>query len=261
MNIAKNHFPDTSLLVTHYNRSASLERLLKSFIDAGCSFAAITVSDDCSKPEHLDKLKELAGVYDFQLVTTPKNGGLGNNINKGQDAVETPYTLYVQEDFTADKNFAPHFIDAIAIMNARPELDVARFYAYTKYPYLKDIGKGFSEMIFSPWKSGYTKFYEYSDHPHLRRDTFFERFGRYAEGLNPEQTEYRMMFSFLQNKGKGIFYNEINTLFHQINTSTEPSTMKRSNILRSDNPVIATVRHIYRHIKFNYDYWFLKSRY
>ena len=260
MNTAKNHFQNTSLLVTHYNRSASLERLLNSFIDAECSFASIVVSDDCSKPEHLDKLKEQSGVYGFHLITTPKNGGLGNNINKGQDAISTDYTLYVQEDFTADKEFAPHFIDALNFMNSRKELDVARFYAYTKYPYLKDIGKGFSEMQFNPWAKGYTKFYEYSDHPHLRRNTFFERFGRYAEGMNPEKTEYQMMFSFLQNKGKGIFYNDYNSLFHQINTSTEPSTMKRSNILRSENPVIAALRHLYRHIKFRYDYLFLKSR-
>jgi glycosyltransferase involved in cell wall biosynthesis len=92
-------FQDTTLLITHYNRSESLERLLTSFEDLNCRFGDIVVSDDGSKPEHLTKVKSLANRFNFTLVTTPVNKGLGNNINKGQDAVKTPYTLYVQEDF------------------------------------------------------------------------------------------------------------------------------------------------------------------
>src|SRR4051812_31264401 len=105
------YFPEITLLVTHYNRSSSLERLLSAFRQLGCRFDGIVVSDDGSKPEHLEKLKALQPVYNYQLITTPKNGGLGNNINKGQDAVKTKYTLYVQEDFEPATISPAHLLD------------------------------------------------------------------------------------------------------------------------------------------------------
>src|SRR5581483_5614559 len=93
------YFPSVTLLITHYNRSSSLERLLAHFRQLGCTFGEIIVADDASKPEHIDKIKSLQPLYLFRLLTVPQNGGLGRNLNRGQDAVKTPYTLYVQEDF------------------------------------------------------------------------------------------------------------------------------------------------------------------
>ena len=77
-----NYFSDVTLLVTHYNRSRSMERLLHSFRNLNISFGDIVVSDDGSKPEHLDYLKSLQSSLNFRLITTEKNKGLGNNINK-----------------------------------------------------------------------------------------------------------------------------------------------------------------------------------
>src|SRR5215217_1207972 len=102
-------FDDVTLLITHYNRSQSLEQLLKSFAVLHCKFEDIVVSDDGSKPEHIDYLHTLQRQFEFRLITTPKNRGLGNNINKGQDAVQTPLTLYVQEDFTPALIFPEKF--------------------------------------------------------------------------------------------------------------------------------------------------------
>ena len=93
-------FGEVTLLITHYNRSQSLEQLLLSFEALNCRFGDVVASDDGSKPEHIDYLLQLQKKHDFRLITTPENRGLGNNINKGQDAVHTPLTLYVQEDFT-----------------------------------------------------------------------------------------------------------------------------------------------------------------
>lgn len=254
------HYKDVTLLITHYNRSGSLERLLKSFRDQGFTFDGIVVSDDGSKPEQVENLKKLQPVYGFNLVTTPKNKGLGNNINKGQDAVQTPYTLYVQEDFIPFEIFAEKLGNALDSMNERPELDMARFYAYFKYPFLKPYKNGFSDMKFSPWPFywGYKKFYCYSDHPHLRRSNFLQKFGRYPEGVKGDVTEYRMMMSFLKNKGKAIFYDDFKGLFDQVNSSAEPSTMKRNYWREADNPLVTFARHVYRHLKFNYDYHFMK---
>lgn len=255
-------FENVSLLITHYNRSGSLERLLGTLQEIECSFEDIIVSDDGSKPEHLSKLHEMQGIYNFRLVTTPVNKGLGNNINKGQAAVTTPYTVYIQEDFIPSATFPAHFKDALDIMQKEPEIDMIRFYGFFKYPYLKPFKKGFSTMIFSPWPwyRGYKKFYYYSDHPHLRRTSFPEKFGKYAEGVKGDVTEYRMMMSFLRKKGKALLFEDFHSIFSHDN-SDEPSTMVRSDWRRSNNFVIAAVRETYLSLKFikhNFDLLFMR---
>ena len=252
------HFGNVTLLVTHYNRSRSLERLLQSFKKLGISFGAIVVSDDGSEPSHLDYLKLLQKGLDFRLITTEKNKGLGNNINKGQDAVTTAYTLYVQEDFDPMPAFAGHFADGLTIIDERKDIDLVRFYAYTNYPYLQPVGNGFSLMLFAIWKPGYRKFYAYSDHPHLRRSNFLQKFGRYAEGKKVEKTEYLMMMSFLRKKGKAVIYKNIHELFEQKNSPAEPSTVRRNFFRESQGWIITGMRHLYRHLKFNFDYLFGK---
>ncbi|TGD81166.1 glycosyltransferase [Hymenobacter wooponensis] len=246
-------FPEVTLLITHYNRSKSIERLLRNFADLGVTFGDIVVSDDGSKPVHQNALQELQKQFQFRLITTPVNKGLGNNLNKGQDAVTTPYTLYVQEDFVPSKQFTPHFQDAYAIMQKAEDIDIVRFYAYYAYPYLKPYGQGFSEMLYKPWYLNTTKIYHYSDHPHLRRSSFMEKFGRYKEGIKSDRTEYLMCLSFIQNYGKGLFYDNFNDLFTQENSAEEPSTVTRSNWRNSDNFLIAMIRMAFRQVKYNYD--------
>ncbi|QQL50884.1 glycosyltransferase [Mucilaginibacter ginkgonis] len=255
-------FDTITLLVTHYNRSKSLERLLKSFVDRNITFGDVVVSDDGSNEEHLSYMRAMQEVYKFRLITTPQNRGLGNNINKGQDAVTTPLTIYVQEDFEPVKDFGKHLADALTIINERPDVDIIRFYAYFLYPFLKPYKFGFSEMIFKIWLPGYRKFHVYSDHPHLRRSNFFEKFGRYAEGLKGDKTEFLMSMSFTKHKGKAMFYEDFKGLFEQINTDAEPSTMTltRSNFRQSNNPFIAFGRAIYRNVKHTYDYLTFKRR-
>lgn len=248
-----NLFSDVSLLITHYNRSSSLERLLQTLKDQEISFGEIIVSDDASQPLHLDYIKSLHNKFDFTLITTPVNKGLGNNINKGQAAVKTPYLLYIQEDFVPLPKFLGAFKDALQFMRERSELDIVRFYAYSSFPYLKPFQKGFSEMLYQPWYLETQKIYMYSDHPHLRRSTFAERFGTYTEGIKSDKTEYEMCVSFIQNNGKGLFYNDFSSLLSQENSSAEPSTVKRANWRQSSNPLVAMVRSVYRVIKYNYD--------
>ena len=250
------YFPTITLLVTHYNRSQSLERLLQAFRKQDITFGSIVVSDDGSKPEQVEKLKDLVPNYQFNLVTTPQNRGLGNNINKGQDAVNTPYTLYVQEDFDPFPGYGKHLQDALAIMNERADVDLMRFYAYFKYPYLKPYRNGFSEMNFKIWYPGYKKFHVYSDHPHLRRTTFFQKFGRYAEGIKGDRTEFLMNLSFIKKKGKAMLYEDFKGLFDQVNSSDEPSTMTRSDMRQSNNPLIVLARAVYRNVKHTWEVLF-----
>ncbi|WDF53682.1 glycosyltransferase [Mucilaginibacter sp. KACC 22063] len=244
-------FPEVTLLITHYNRSRSLQRLLKTFADQGFVFGGIVVSDDGSKPEHLEYIKNLKTNFEFDLITTPVNKGLGNNINKGQDAVKTPLTLYVQEDFEPKPAFAEHFKDALTFFKEDPTWDIARFYAYFSYPYKKPYKNGFSEMLFksSIFYGNHLKFYVYSDHPHLRRSNFLEKFGRYPEGIKGDRTEFLMAASFIKHKGRGLFYDNFNDLFYQKNSSDEPSTMNRADWRESKNPVALTARYFYLRFK------------
>lgn len=252
------YFKDVTLLITHYNRSSSLERLLKKFKEQDVTFGDIVVSDDGSQPLQVENLRRIQLLHSFTLVTTPKNQGLGNNINKGQDAVKTALTLYVQEDFIPKVDFVSIFSNAISYLSERKDLDIVRFYSYFKYPFLKPYKDGFSEMKFnaSPMFWGVKKFYAYSDHPHLRRKNFFVKFGRYLEGVKGDITEYRMMMSFLKHKGKGLFYEDFKGLFDQENSEEEPSTMARNKLRNSDNIFITAIRNVYRNVKFNFDYHF-----
>lgn len=256
MNSISYYFNDLTLLITHYNRSRSLERLLQSFQQLNCHFDAIIVSDDCSKPEHLQYIEKIQQQYPFQLITTPKNKGLSNNINKGQDAVTTIYTLYVQEDFDPTPAFPQNLQTALEIMQERKDFDMVRFYAYFKYPLLLPYKNGFSEMKFNIWKPGYKKFYQYSDHPHLRRNNFLQKFGRYIEGIKSDKAEYLMMLSFLKKKGIGLFFEDFKQLFIQKNSAEEPSTVKRDYLSSAQNTFIGMVRAFYRNIKLNIHYLF-----
>lgn len=243
------YFEDVSLLITHYNRSHSLERLLQAFKEQEITFREIIVSDDCSEPAHQSRLKELQKLYYFCLIGSPQNKGLGNNINKGQDAVSKPFTLYVQEDFIPIAGFAPHLKNALHLMQGNKKLDIIRFYAYFSYPCLKPYQQGYSEMVFSPWTISHLKFYFYSDHPHLRRSSFLQKFGRYPEGIKGDLTEYKMAISFLKHKGKGLFYNQFNTLFDQLNTPEEPSTMNRRSWRQNKKLLTQLARAFYLKIK------------
>ena len=241
------HFSEVTLLITHYNRSTSLERLLQTFKNLDCSFGNIIISDDGSKTEHANKLLALRETYHFELITTPQNKGLGNNINKGQEAVKTAYTLYIQEDFVPKQSFPEHFSDALKFMEQDESLDTVRFYSYFKYPYTKPFGKGYSEMIFknSIWYGNHLKFYYYSDHPHLRRSNFLQKFGKYPEGIKGDKTEFSMALSFIKKKGKGLLYDDFTGIIDQVNSNNEPSTMQRSKWRESEHIFARIARTLY----------------
>lgn len=250
------HFRNVTLLITHYNRSSSLERLLAEFANLNVSFFDIIVSDDGSKKEHVDYLEQLKSRFQFTLITAPKNSGLGHNINKGQDAIKTPYTLYVQEDFIPLDSFPLHFENGLKIMDEDEETDSVRFYSYIRYPHLKPFKYGFSQMIFDKWSLNLDKATMYSDHPHLRRTTFMKKFGRYTEIKKSDQTEYDMMISFIKNKGKAYFFDDYKSVFDQVNSESEPSTVKRNYWRNSNLLIIPAIRQLYRQFKFNYSYFF-----
>lgn len=250
-----------TLLITHYNRSSSLERLLRSFQGLNLHFYEIVVSDDGSQPEHLNQLDQLKEKFGFKLICSDKNRGLANNINKGQRAVNSPYTLYVQEDFIPGNQAVQRLKDGLELMKEDARIDLVRFYAYHRHPYLKPLENGFSEMLFNFWSLGYWQFWCYSDHPHLKRSNFLQKFGDYPEGINSDRAEFKMAISFLQKKGTAIIHEDFRNTFVQKNNNLEPSRVSRKKIRQylqqtSFFPV-KFFRAIYRNIKFRMDYLFL----
>jgi glycosyltransferase involved in cell wall biosynthesis len=254
-------FGEIALLITHYNRSLSLERLLRSFEERHIGFNEIIVSDDGSKPEHIRHLEELKTRFGITLVLAAKNGGLANNINKGQRAVKSPYTLYVQEDFIPTERFRQSLTHGLALMQEDPKIDLVRFYAYRKHPYLEPVKNGFSEMKFYFWRLNTAQFTCYSDHPHLRRSNFLEKFGDYKEGIKSDRAEFRMVIQFLQHKGKSLIHDDYRDIFVQENSAQEPSQVARKKVRQqlqlSDSVMISIIRSIYRNIKYRLDYFFL----
>jgi glycosyltransferase involved in cell wall biosynthesis len=242
-------FPGTTLLITHYNRSRSLERLLGKLTELKCNFDDIVVSDDASADRHQEKLKGLQDEYHFNLVTTPINKGLGNCLNKGQDAVKTPYTLYVQEDFQPSALFPPRLANALEIMEERTDLDYIRFWSLYRFPCLKPYRDGFAEMFYNPWNMNHLSFFMYSDNPHLRRSNFFEKFGRYQEGTVGDITEHNMCIRFIQRNGKGLFYEDYASLFEHEHLAGEPSTFNRAGWRQSRHPFFLLLRAIYLRYK------------
>lgn len=250
-------YNQVSLLITVYNRSLSLERLLKSFSDLNISFGEIIVSDDCSKEEHLTKMKELQTYFNFKLLLANENRGLSNNINKGQAAVTKPFTLYIQEDFVPKDMFEDKFSEALSVMESINSIDTIRFYAYFSYPYTEQFNQSFDEMIFHPSviKWDHLKFYMYSDHPHLRRSNFCEKFGPYQEGIHSDKAEFEMCLSYIMNRGRGLLVKNFSLIFDQRNSPDEPSTIGREPWKEKKSIPIAILRHIflvYRFMKNTY---------
>jgi glycosyltransferase involved in cell wall biosynthesis len=240
-------FDRVTLLITHYNRSKSLEHLLKRCAEEGLTFEEVIVSDDGSKPEHLAFVKNLRDKFNFKLVTSPVNKGLGNNINKGQDAVKTPYTLYVQEDFEPTAHFALNFPNAIKLMDEEA-WDLIRFYTFpwAPFPYLKNYKLGYAKMLFkrSLWYLNHLKFRIYSDHPHLRRSTFLQKFGRYLEGERGDPTEYNMCMEFIKKGGKALMFKGPDLFLHE-HGAIEPNTMVRNKWKLSNSVLIKSLRSLY----------------
>lgn len=249
MSSSSTHFSEISLLITHFNRSRSLERLLSKIREHGISFQEIIVSDGGSDEKHLAYTQELQLQYGFTLLTSPENKGLGNSINVGQDAAKTPYILYIQEDFVPKKNIIPVLKDGLQIMEEESKWDLVRFYAFpwARHPYLKPYKKGFAEMKFylAPWYSNHTKFFSYSDHPHLKRKSFPEKFGRYYETLSGDVTEMKMCRSFIRNNGNGLYYENDSELFEHDNPEEEPGQVRETQLKHQNLRNIPVLRWVY----------------
>lgn len=248
-----NTFPekieDLTLLITHFNRSQSLKRLLDSLQKHNICVEEIIVSDGGSDNDHLSIVKTLQEEFGFTLLTSEVNKGLGNTINMGQDAVQTKFILYIQEDFVPKAIFGSVLRKGLDIMKHEDTWDLVRFYSFpwSPFPYLQPYRDGFYKMVFSlsPWYLSHLKFHVYSDHPHLKRRTFPDKFGRYLETQNGDVTEMNMCRTFLKKKGKSLYYRDFNDLFEHDNPEEEPGLFRPDKVKTKKYAEIAPLYWIY----------------
>ena len=246
-------FENTTLLITHYNRSASLVKLLKALNDYKILFKEIIISDDSSHQEHLDAIRSVHSTYNFTLLESKTNGGLGYNLNKGIDAVKTEYLLYIQEDFYPTDLFFDRLEEAHNILKEDPNIDLVRFFSYFKLPFQRPYSDHFSTIDFHFFALNNKQFHIYSDHPHLRRKSFTDKFGTYPVGQRPDKTEYWMVIKFLQRKGKALIINDHQSLL-RLNNDEEGSTYQTNYWRQSNRFFVIWLRNLYRFVKYRFNY-------
>lgn len=247
------HLAQTSLLITHYNRSSSLKLLLSKMDLLNISFSKIIVSDDHSDMQHLSALEEMSIQFGFELLTTPVNKGLGASLNALQQAASSELLFYVQEDFVPEPSLRNALAKGVEIMMQTKNWDLIRFYAFpwAPYPYRRSFGNGFSELKFSlsPTYNSHLKFFMYSDHPHLKRREFARKFGAYREGVSGDQTEQGMCRAFLKNNGKALYYEDHQHLFAHENSADEPAQDRSQGSISQRMKQFAPVYSLYLHYR------------
>lgn len=185
---------DLQVVFITYNRShllaQSLERIRQQPQLQG---VRVICSDDCSTEEHQAAIARMG--FD-QVVSAPKNGGLGRNNNKGLRACDSKYQLMVQDDCMLLNVQA--VLDSVAILEADPSVGMVRLHGNpSHFPLIEREVHGVRYWVadhtapaYEAQKGTLPRRRVYSDQPHVRRRELHERVvGYYAEGIQMERTE------------------------------------------------------------------------
>jgi len=184
----------TVLFIT-YNRSDMLEKSFQAI--KACpelKGVEVIVSDDCSKPEQLERIRRMG--FD-RVISAERNGGLGRNNNKGLRAVTTEFCLMVQDDCMLA---TPDAISrSLKILKADPSIGMVRLNGDVDvFPLVKREAAGMPYWVCEHTSDAYAKLVKqpgkrlrvYSDQPHVRRSALHEKVvGYYVEGTPMEVSE------------------------------------------------------------------------
>lgn len=103
---------------------------------------------------------------------------------------------------------------------------MVRFFAHTRYPYLKPYSTEYEEVAI----------------PFLALDYH-----------KADRTEYHMCVSFIRNGGRCIISRHYAGVFTHQNMPDEPSTIHRPGRQFSNDFFIRTARYWYRQLRYNFD--------
>jgi len=185
---------DLQVVFITYNRSQlltqSLERIRQQPQLQG---VRVICSDDCSTEVHQSAIARMG--FD-QVVSAPKNGGLGRNNNKGLRACDSKYQLMVQDDCMLLNVQA--VLDSVAILEGDASVGMVRLHGDpSHFPLIEREANGVRYWVadhtspaYEAQKDTLPRRRVYSDQPHVRRRELHEHVvGYYAEGIPMEKTE------------------------------------------------------------------------
>jgi glycosyltransferase involved in cell wall biosynthesis len=178
--------PDISVVFVTYNRSDLLIRCIDSLRDllrlTKCSYELI-IADDCSNHEHSEALSSIAGA---RIIRTPRNSGIGANVNNGLAHAKGRLILQLQDDWIWNGS-CECMMAAIGFMRDSDDVGITQFTKTgTDLPVqLRTYG----EYCFSVFRNDRVPWIRhcgvrpYSDQPHLKRREFIDDVGPYVESV------------------------------------------------------------------------------
>lgn len=93
---------DVTVVIPNYNRTALLERALKSIATQTCRPSKVIIIDDCSVPERFAEIKEIVTRFkkflNITLLQNDKNCGANHSRNRGIFEASTKYIAFLDSD-------------------------------------------------------------------------------------------------------------------------------------------------------------------
>lgn len=177
-----------SFLITHYNRPIDLLKCLQAIKSLNVLDSEIIVCDDGSIEEHFITIQN----YDIDvLIGSNKNQGLAANINKGIKACKGEYIIYCQEDFLLAKDLSIVLLECIDLLH-KEKVDMIRFTSNSVFRKLIPLSEKVSLIPKFSFQNILHNYYQYSDHPFVTKNNFYNKYGDYLEGTSGRygETEY-----------------------------------------------------------------------
>jgi len=246
-----------SFLITHYNRPQSLATCINSIHHHVAKINyEIIISDDCSKKENIEKIKQLN--YD-KLILSKQNTGLASNINRGIDKCQGQYIVYIQEDFGINQEFANQ-IDHILKILDKDKIEMIRLRSNVNFKTYHLI-QGYFKLIprFAP-QNFLIDHYRYSDHPYVVKTNFFKKFGYYKENVNTSYGENEYMIRMMKLNPKiAICKNEC------VDSYNFEGSIREENHLDKPHPLfklknLKPIKRILNSLRFKIEYLFYRPQ-
>ena len=187
-----------SILITHYNRPEDLLKCLNAIKKIGIKNYEIVVSDDGSKIENIELLKQ----YDIdKLLLSKTNQGLAANINRGIDACHGKYIIYCQEDFILSPGIKHILTECMELLKI-DRVDLIRFTANQNFKKLIKLTESISLIPKFSFKNILINFFQYSDHPFITKKKFYYKYGKYLENTSGRYGEMEYAIRIFKSKAR-----------------------------------------------------------
>jgi hypothetical protein len=172
-----------AIILLTYERTDCAVRTV-SAIKANLRYPEIAwiVADDGSRGEHLVAVRKAIGTVCTISSSRRSYGGMANWAWEVSKSI-SPVTLWVEDDWVLDREFDPsHYIN---LLISNDNIGMVRLGRLPIGLDMYSIGDG--KQIYLHVLP--TRQYMFSGNPSLRHIRFYEAFGAYPEGLQPDKTE------------------------------------------------------------------------